>query len=68
MRFDGKVAFITGAAHGMGACDALRFAREGADIVALDIAQDISTLNYAMSSGSELDKLVDQIKGLDGGR
>jgi NAD(P)-dependent dehydrogenase (short-subunit alcohol dehydrogenase family) len=64
MRFDGKVAFITGAAHGMGACDALRFAKEGADIVALDIAKDIPTLNYAMSSGSELDKLVNEIKGM----
>ena len=34
MRFAGKVALVTGAAHGMGACEALEFAKEGADVVA----------------------------------
>ncbi|MFE9576013.1 SDR family oxidoreductase [Nocardia sp. NPDC006044] len=35
-RLDGKVALITGAAHPVGRAQALRFAQEGADIVAID--------------------------------
>lgn len=37
-RLDGKVALITGAASGIGAACALRFAREGAAIAGLDLA------------------------------
>ena len=38
-RLDGKVAFITGAARGQGRAHAVRLAREGADILALDICR-----------------------------
>lgn len=37
-RLAGKVAFITGAARGQGRAHAVRMAREGADIIAVDIA------------------------------
>ena len=37
-RLDGRVAFITGAARGQGRAHAIRMAREGADIIAVDIA------------------------------
>src|SRR5258708_33956779 len=37
-RLTDKVAFITGAARGQGRAHAVRMAREGADIIALDIA------------------------------
>lgn len=37
MRFDGKVAIITGAAQGMGAVFAERFAQEGAAVVITDL-------------------------------
>ncbi|WP_137146957.1 mycofactocin-coupled SDR family oxidoreductase [Mycolicibacterium sp. CR10] len=37
-RLDGKVAFITGAARGQGRAHAVRMAREGADVIAVDIA------------------------------
>ena len=38
-RLDGKVAFITGAGSGIGFATALRFAREGAIVVGLDLAE-----------------------------
>lgn len=38
-RVAGKVAFVTGAARGQGRSHAARLAQEGADIIAVDIAQ-----------------------------
>jgi NAD(P)-dependent dehydrogenase (short-subunit alcohol dehydrogenase family) len=38
-RLDGKVAFITGAGSGIGFATALRFAREGAIVAGLDLAE-----------------------------
>jgi len=37
MRLDGKVAIITGAAHGMGEAEARLFAKEGAKVVVADV-------------------------------
>src|SRR5947208_13573672 len=37
--FAGKVAFVTGAANGIGRAAALAFAREGANVVVADIAE-----------------------------
>src|SRR6478735_6111033 len=36
-RFDGRAAFITGGAHGIGRATALRLAREGAAVTIADI-------------------------------
>jgi NAD(P)-dependent dehydrogenase (short-subunit alcohol dehydrogenase family) len=38
-RLAGKVAFVTGAASGIGFCTALRFAQEGAAVVGLDLRE-----------------------------
>ena len=39
-RFDGKVAFVTGATSGIGRATALAFARDGASVVVADVAAD----------------------------
>ena len=62
MRFDGKVAMVTGAAHGMGAFHVLGFAREGADIVAVDIAKNAAGVGYAMATNTELSNVVNEVK------
>lgn len=40
MRLEGRVALVTGAASGIGAATALRFAREGALLALTDVARD----------------------------
>ena len=62
--FKGKVAFITGAAHGQGRATALAFAREGARIAGFDVAQALSYPGYRMGSASELDSLRDACREL----
>jgi SDR family mycofactocin-dependent oxidoreductase len=57
-RVRGKVAFITGAARGQGRSHAVTMAREGADIVALDIAEQIRSVPYAMATPADLDETV----------
>jgi 3alpha(or 20beta)-hydroxysteroid dehydrogenase len=39
-RLDGKVALISGAARGMGECEARLFAREGAKVVLGDVLDE----------------------------
>jgi SDR family mycofactocin-dependent oxidoreductase len=57
-RLRGKVAFITGAAHGQGRATALALAREGARISAFDVARPMSYPGYQMGSPAELDTLA----------
>ena len=52
------VAFITGAAHGQGRGTALALAREGYDIVALDVARPLEHPGYPMGTPEELDSLA----------
>jgi len=55
-KLDGKVAFVTGAGHGQGRSHAITLAKEGADVIAVDIAEDISSIPYALSTKEELDE------------
>ena len=62
---DGKVAFISGAARGQGRSHATRLAEEGADIVAVDIADQISTAIHDMGTEEDLAETVRQVEALD---
>jgi (+)-trans-carveol dehydrogenase len=53
---EGQVAFITGAARGQGRSHALTLAREGADIVALDICEDIDSNPYSLARPEDLEE------------
>lgn len=56
--FDGKVAFITGAAHGQGRATALALAQHGARIAAYDIARPLSYPNYQLGTPNDLATLA----------
>lgn len=56
--FAGKVAFVTGAAHGQGRATALALAREGARVAALDVARPLSYPGYDMGSRDDLASLA----------
>jgi len=64
-RLDGKVAFITGAARGQGRSHALRLAQEGADIIAIDIVDQMDTVPYGMAQPEDLAETVRQVEALD---
>ncbi|KKW66462.1 3-ketoacyl-ACP reductase [Mycolicibacterium elephantis] len=53
-RMDGKISFITGAGRGQGRAHAVLQAREGADIIAVDICEDIESNPYPMASWDDL--------------
>ena len=55
-RVSGKVAFITGAARGQGRSHAVRLAEEGADIIAVDFCEDLSTIGYPMATPEDLEE------------
>jgi SDR family mycofactocin-dependent oxidoreductase len=56
--FTGKVAFVTGAAHGQGRAAALALAREGAGVAAFDIARPLSYPGYGLGSPDDLASLA----------
>ena len=58
-RLAGRVAFITGAARGQGRAHAVRMAREGADIIAVDIAGKLpSCVPYPSATPEDLAETV----------
>lgn len=64
-RLDGKVAFITGAARGQGRSHCIRLAQEGADIIAIDVAEQIGSAPYPLATPEDLARTVKEVEALD---
>jgi SDR family mycofactocin-dependent oxidoreductase len=66
-RVEGKVAFITGAARGQGRSHALRLAQEGADIIAVDVAEPLPGMErfYPGATEADLEETVRLVEALD---
>jgi len=64
VRFQDRVVFITGAAHGMGRAHALAFAREGAKLVLCDACRQYETVPYALARPEELAALASEIENM----
>ena len=62
MQFGGKVVFITGAARGQGRSHAVRFAEEGADIIAVDVCEQMDSVAYPMATPEDLDETVNLVE------
>jgi NAD(P)-dependent dehydrogenase (short-subunit alcohol dehydrogenase family) len=60
----GRVALITGAAHGQGRASALALAREGVHIAALDVARTLNYPGYTLGSPQALDTLAEECRRL----
>ncbi|HEU0053715.1 MAG TPA: mycofactocin-coupled SDR family oxidoreductase [Longimicrobium sp.] len=56
--FAGKVAFVTGAAHGQGRATALALAKAGASVAAFDVAKPLAYPGYGMGTSDDLESLV----------
>jgi len=55
---DDHVAFVTGAARGMGRAHAVKLASEGANVIALDICESIETTGYPGATPEDLAETV----------
>ncbi len=57
-RLENKVAFITGAARGQGRSHAVTLAREGADIIAVDLCAQVASVPFPMATKDDLEETV----------
>jgi SDR family mycofactocin-dependent oxidoreductase len=64
-RLTGKVALVTGAGRGQGRSHAVHLAREGADVVLVDLCADITTNRYPLATVEDLDQTARQVEKLE---
>jgi SDR family mycofactocin-dependent oxidoreductase len=62
---DGKVALITGGSRGQGRAHAVTSAREGADVIIVDIAAQLPTVPYQLATQDDLDETVKLVEAHD---
>jgi SDR family mycofactocin-dependent oxidoreductase len=63
-RLTNKVAFITGAARGIGRSIAVRLAEEGADIIAVDICRGLPDTSVTASNDEDMATTVHMVEAL----
>ncbi len=66
LEFEDRTVFITGAAHGQGRATASAFAREGANVVAFDLAKQLAYPAYRLGTSQELESLRAEIVAAGG--
>ena len=64
--FNGRVAFITGAARGQGRSHAVEFARRGANIIAIDIDRQVESAPYPTATSEDLVETVRLVEEVGG--
>ncbi|MGW5453693.1 mycofactocin-coupled SDR family oxidoreductase [Nocardia sp. NPDC003979] len=65
-RFEDKVVFVTGAARGQGRAEAVRFAEEGADVIAVDACAEFGSTGYAGATEDDLAETVKLVEAAGG--
>lgn len=59
---DGKVALITGGARGQGRAHAVTSAREGADVILVDITEPVETAPYRTATADDMAETVELVE------
>lgn len=63
-RVEGKAAFVTGVARGQGRSHAIRLAEEGADIIGVDLLEDVPGAPYGRATEDDLADTVAAVEAL----
>ncbi|EOM76569.1 NAD(P)-dependent oxidoreductase [Rhodococcus rhodnii] len=61
-RLAGKIAVVTGAARGIGRAQAIRFAHEGADVLAIDVCTQVETTVTPPATEADLRQTADAVR------
>ncbi len=62
---DGKVALVTGAARGQGRAHAVNLAKEGAEVIAIDVDQPAAYVQYSHATAADLAGTAKAVEALD---
>ena len=62
---DGKVVLVTGGSRGQGRAHALTSAREGADVIIVDVTSNLSSVTYPMAREEDMATTVQAVEDLD---